>query len=280
MQQDSASLWRQSLSAQIHQSTLHSDPHFLNSSATLIGIYILHPLASLYHFEVADNEYFFGWRLLNLWTLLGFLRGIMFYNPELGFLIKPSVRSSNWHFAHLILQFPRTEHLHGIPHESMKGQISTIFDGGAKYVPNFSSQVAGSSWRLSTSSKAPPKNISFAPLSWRFSVTCFRARVLWVQSGSMGWVLDHALTPASLPAPADRCPAPSRSARVAPSFPHIFFTFLPGWNSSANSLTFPQVTPHATKKLSRLGVSLVAALWRPLPSGGMGVRCGRRVSPH
>ena len=51
----------------------------------------------------------------------------------------------------------------------------------------------------------------------------------------MGWVLDHALTPASLPAPADRCPAPSRSARVAPSFPHIFLTFLPGSNTSADS---------------------------------------------
>ena len=51
------------------------------------------------------------------------------------------VRSSNWHFAHLVLQFPSTEHLHGNPHETSKGQISTFFDGGAKYLPNFSTRV-------------------------------------------------------------------------------------------------------------------------------------------
>ena len=209
----------------------------------------------------------------------------MFYNPELGFLIKPSVLSSNWHFAHLILQFPRTEHLHGIPHKTRKGQISTIFDGGAKYLPNFSSQVAGSSWRLSTSIKAPPKNISFAPLSmklsWRFSVTCFRARVLCFEFSLDRWV-GCWTTPSPL--------RPSRLLRidvrllVAPQeslLPSLTFSSL---SSPAQipqrTLTFPKFTSHAPKKLSRLGVSLVSAFYRPLPSGGMGVRCGRRVSPH
>ena len=55
----------------------------------------------------------------------------------------------------------------------------------------------------------------------------------------MGWVLDHALTPASLPAPADRCPAPSRSARVAPSFPHIFLTIPPRLKYLSGLSLFP-----------------------------------------
>lgn len=53
-----------------------------------------------------------------------FFLGIAFYNPMQGFLIKLCLRSSNWHFAHFILQFPSTAHLHGNPHETRKGQIS------------------------------------------------------------------------------------------------------------------------------------------------------------
>ena len=145
---------------------------------------------------------------------------------------------------------------------------------------------ACSSWRLSTSIIAPPKNISFAPLSmklsWRFSVTCFRARVLCFEFRLDRWV-GCWTTPSPL--------RPSRLLRidvrllVAPQeslLPSLTFSslFLPGSNTSADS-HFSQVhSTHAAKKLSRLGVSLVSAFYRPLPSGGMGVRCGRRVSPH
>ena len=195
------------------------------------------------------------------------------------------VRSSNWHFAHLVLQFPSTEHLHGNPHETSKGQISTFFDGGAKYLPNFSSQVASSSWRLSTSIIAPPKNISFAPLSmklsWRFSVTCFRARVLCFEFRLDRWV-GCWTTPSPL--------RPSRLLRidvrllVAPQeslLPSLTFSSL---SSPAQipqrTLTFPKFTPHTRPKNYRGSVCL---LCRPFagPSPAVGWASGADgVSAH
>ena len=144
---------------------------------------------------------------------------------------------------------------------------------------------ACSSWRLSTSIIAPPKNISFAPLSmklsWRFSVTCFRARVLCFEFRLDRWV-GCWTTPSPL--------RPSRLLRidvrllVAPQeslLPSLTFSSL---SSPAQipqrTLTFPKFTPHTRPKNYRGSVCL---LCRPFagPSPAVGWASGADgVSAH
>ena len=67
-------------------------------------------------------------------------------------------------FAQFILQFRSTAYLHGTPHETGRGQISSSSVESGKYLPKapnicrlFPGQLkACTSWRLSTSIIAPP----------------------------------------------------------------------------------------------------------------------------
>ena len=190
-----------------------------------------------------------------------------------GFLIKLCLRSSNWHFAHFILQFPSTAHLHGNPHETRKGQISQFVTSrqiSGKFFPepDCVQFLAPKHLHHSATKKVLPHfhhPASVSPASGP------EGSLVWVWVWIDVGLLDHALTPASLPAPADRCPAP----RVAPSF----LTFSPHFSVPAE---IPQrtlcchslFTSHVPKKLSRLGVSLRSAFWQPLPHSR---RAGRPV---
>ena len=217
-----ASAWRQSRpDTSIHTSLRSAFLKFLFLSskklflAVVIFLHLGDSLIMSAEFETSIASKLVSFFLSKshiLWSSARILFSTPFFDQVIGALI---ARSCNFQEQNIFME-----------NAKKPGEVKylQLFDGGAKYLQN-SGQVACSSRRLSTPIIAPPKNF----LS---HFHCASMSPVW-GPGFFGvefsldrcWVLDHALTPASLPAPADRCPAPSRSARVAPSFTFASLSF-------------------------------------------------------